>query len=122
MTSRDPLQQEKWNSIINKLAHQFADGDLLNLEAIIYLIGLRELGQGQRKYSKEDKIALMHIAICRLLEPYGYYSFEYVDNEGWPHYKLEKALPQLKPGEQTVLIKEAIISYFEDNAPEFLVN
>lgn len=120
MTSREPLQQQKWEKITSKLSHQFADGDSLNLDAIIYLIGVRELGQGQRKYSKEDKIALMHIAICRLLEPYGYYSFEHFDNDGWPHYKLEKPLPQLKPGEQTILMKEAIISYFEENAPEFL--
>ena len=38
--------------------------------------------------------------------------FDYVDNDGWPHYKLIEKLPNLKPGEQTILMKEAIVNYF----------
>jgi hypothetical protein len=30
----------------------------------------------------------MHIAICRLLEPYGFYEFDF-DEEGWPHYRVK---------------------------------
>ena len=95
-----------------KLSNQFADGDLLDLDAMIYLVGVQELGQYHRRFKKDDKIALMHIAICRLLEPYGYYEFEYFDADGWPHYKLLEALPTLKAGEQSVLMKEALVSYF----------
>jgi len=54
----------------------------------------------------------MHIAICRLLEPYGYYEFDFFDEEGWPHYKIKEELPVLKAGEQTVLMKQAIVDYF----------
>lgn len=54
----------------------------------------------------------MHIAICRLLEPFGYYKFDYEDEEGWPHYNILEHLPPLKAGEQTVLMKEAIVQYF----------
>jgi hypothetical protein len=63
---------------------------------------------------KAEKIQLMHIAICRLLEPYGYYRFDYVDSDGWPHYDLVKPLPVLKAGEQSLLMKEAIVGYFLD--------
>ena len=70
------------------------------------------MGKGPQEFSKDDKVNLMHIAICRLLEPYGYYEFDYTDSDGWPHYNLLKALPNLKAGEQTVLMKEAIIGYF----------
>ena len=54
----------------------------------------------------------MHIAICRLLEPYGYYEFDYFDEQGWPHYTIKEALPNLKAGEQSVLMKDAIVNYF----------
>ena len=54
----------------------------------------------------------MHIAICRLLEPYGFYEFEFFDEEGWPHYKVKEELPPLKAGEQSVLMKDAIVNYF----------
>lgn len=113
--SRDEKLKEQWNLVVKKLSQQFADGDILDLDAIIYLIGVQELGQLHRKFKKDEKLNLMHIAICRLLEPYGYYEFDYFDSEGWPHYKLKEQLPNLKAGEQSVLMKEAIVNYFIDN-------
>ncbi|CAA0151754.1 conserved hypothetical protein [Tenacibaculum maritimum] len=112
MTKNTELR-EKWTLIVNQLSEQFADGDELNVDGIIYLVGVQELGQGHRKFKKDEKVNLMHIAICKLLEPYGYYEFDFFDNDGWPHYKILNELPSLKPGEQSVLIKEAIINYFE---------
>ena len=57
---------------------------------------------------------VLHIAICSLLSPFGYYSYEGHDADGWPHYTLNEKLPPLKPGEQTVLMKEALVLYFEE--------
>jgi len=105
--------KEKWDILVEKLTHQFADGDKLHVDTIIYLVGVQELGQGHKKFKKDEKVNLMHIAICKLLEPYGYYEFDYFDDDGWPHYKMLTELPNLKPGEQTILMKEAIIQYFE---------
>ena len=106
--------KEKWEYIVKKLTNEFSDGEDLNLDGIVYLIGVQELGQVGRRFKKDDKINLMHIAICKLLEPYGYYEFDYVDKDGWPHYKTLNQLPNLKPGAQTVLMQEAIIQYFEN--------
>lgn len=110
--SRDQELKERWELVVSKLSTQFADGDTLDLDAIIYLIGVQELGQLERKFKKDHKLDLMHIAICKLLEPYGYYEFDYVDEDAWPHYKVKAELPNLKAGEQSVLMKEAIVSYF----------
>jgi hypothetical protein len=110
--SRDEQLKQRWGEVEQKLSQQFADGEKLELDAIIYIIGLQELGQIHRKFKKDHKLDLMHIAICRLLEPYGYYEFEYFDDEGWPHYKVVENLPTLKAGEQAVLMKEAIVQYF----------
>ena len=104
--------KEKWNLILDYLTEKFSSDEKLDLESVIFLIGLQELGKTDIKFTKDQKIDLMHIAICRLLEPLGYYKFEYVDSEGWPHYKTMSKLPNLKPGEQSVLMKEAIINYF----------
>ena len=106
--------KDQWNYLVEKLTQQFSDGDVLNLDSIIYLIGVQELGQGKKAFKKDEKINLMHIAICKLLEPYGYYEFDFFDKDGWPHYKIVTDLPNLKPGEQAVLMKEAIIHYFEE--------
>lgn len=113
--SRDQELKERWNILTAKLSAQFADGDSLDLDAIIYLVGVQELGQYHRKYKKDEKLNLMHIAICKLLEPYGYYEFDFFDEDKWPHYKVKASLPPLKAGEQSVLMKEAIVHYFLTN-------
>ena len=110
--ARDIQLKERWDYLVEKLSEKFSDGDLLELDAIIYLVGVQELGQYHRKYKKDDKLDLMHIAICRLLEPYGFYEFSFFDEDGWPHYNVLEERPSLKAGEQTVLMKEAIVSYF----------
>ncbi|MCL9805928.1 hypothetical protein NAT51_10365 [Flavobacterium amniphilum] len=113
--SRDIQLKERWDLLVQKLSDQFSQGEDLDLDAIIYLIGVQELGKFNTTYKKDEKINLMHIAICRLLEPYGYYEFEYFDNDGWPHYTVKAELPPLKAGEQSVLMKEAIVNYFLEN-------
>ena len=110
--SRDEQLKQRWELVTKKLSNQFADGDTLDLDAIIYLIGVQELGQLSKTFRKEQKLDLMHIAICKLLSPYGYYELDFVDEEGWPHYKALESLPHLKAGEQSVLMKEAIVHYF----------
>lgn len=110
--SNEENSKEKWLEIQKKVSDRFGDGETLDVDAIVYLIGVQELGQGYRKFKKDEKINLMHIAVCKLLEPYGYYEFEFFDDDGWPHYKLKENLPPLKAGEQTVLLKQAIIDYF----------
>ena len=72
-----------WDNVVKKISDIFNDGQIIDLEGIIYLIGLQELGL--KKIQKDEKVNIMHIAICTLLEPYGYYEFDYVDKDGWPH-------------------------------------
>jgi hypothetical protein len=110
--SRDIQLKERWEKVVDILSNQFAEGEQLDLDAIIYLIGVQELGKFKRVFAKDEKVNLMHIAICRLLEPYGYYEFDFVDKDGWPHYKVKEELPPLKAGEQTILMKDAIVNYF----------
>jgi hypothetical protein len=113
--SRDIQLKERWEGLVLKLTNQFSQGEDLDLDAIIYLIGVQELGKVHREYKKDEKLNLMHIAICRLLEPYGYYEFDFFDADGWPHYTVKENLPPLKAGEQSVLMKEAIVNYFLEN-------
>lgn len=110
--ARDEELKKQWQEVVTIISKRFADGEQLDLDAIIYIIGLQEKGNINTKYEKDDKINLMHIAICRLLEPFGYYAFDYFDDDGWPHYTILEKLPPLKAGEQSVLMKEAVVQYF----------
>ena len=96
--ARDEELKKQWEEVVILLSNQFADGETLDLDAIIYIIGLQEKGNLNEKYSKDDKLNLMHIAICKVLSAYGYYELDFVDEDGWPHYKAKEALPFLKAG------------------------
>jgi len=113
MVSRDEKLKLQWEEVQQKVSKMFGGGELLDVDAITFIIGVQELGQGYRTFKKDEKLDIMHIAICTLLEPFGYYEFDYFDEQGWPHFKVLDELPYLKPGEQTILMKEAIVMYFE---------
>lgn len=110
--ARDEILKARWDLLVSRLSERFSEGEDLDIDGIIYIIGVQELGQGYRQFKKDEKVNLMHIAICRLLEPLGYYEFDFFDQDGWPHYKVKEELPFLKPGEQSIMIKEAIVNYF----------
>ncbi|MBL7893589.1 MAG: hypothetical protein JNL63_13230 [Bacteroidia bacterium] len=103
--------EEEWNKLLKELAPKFGD---LDLQGIIFLIGVQELGKGYQKFKKDEKLEVMHIAICTLLEPYGHYEFIGRDADGWPHWKVNEKLPPLKPGQQNMLMKQAIVDYFKN--------
>lgn len=101
----------RYNHLIKELEKDFGPG--IDLQVLLFLIGVEELGKGYQNFKKHEKTDLMHVAICTLLEPYGYYEFIGKDEEEWPHFKLVKELPALEEAEQQALMKEAIVEYFE---------
>ena len=112
---RDDLLKTRWTAVKELFSTRFADGDEMDLDGILFLIGIQEAGKGNKRYKKDEKIDVMHVAICTLLIPYGYYEFEGLDEQGWPHFRATATLPNLKPGEQAVLMKEAVVNYALEN-------
>lgn len=110
--SMDLAFEKRWRDLVNGLSKRF-DAGTLDLNAILFLIGVQELGQHARDFKKDEKVALMHIAICVVLMPYGYYKELGRDADGWPHFERVKDLPALGPEEQERLMKEAVLGYFE---------
>ena len=53
--------KEKWNLIVDLLSTKFNDGQILDIEGIIFLIGVQELGKPTLKFSKDQKIDLEHL-------------------------------------------------------------
>jgi len=105
--------QEKWHNVERYFIERF--GKKPDLEAILYLIGINELGDVPTKdFTKEQKQDLMHIATCALLAQSGYYEYDGHDGDGWPHYKLVENPPTESLQKQELMLKQHIIAYFED--------
>ena len=111
-SSRNQELKERWETLISLLTERFSETETIDIEGILYLIGIQELGQIHKRFKKDDNVNIIHIGICSVLEPFGYYEFDYFDDEGCPHFMLVVELPTLKPGEQSVLMKDAVVHYF----------
>jgi len=86
--------------------------EVLDVQTILYIIGLQELGMNHQPLKKEQKVDIIHIGVCSVLLPLGYYQKIGLDNDGWPHFKNIKKLPYDFVGEQQdVFMKKAIIKY-----------
>ena len=104
---------KKWKELQQRIALDF-DSDTPDVKVMLFLIGVQELGKGPQKFSKRQKEELMHIATCKLMSMMGFYELEGLDQDGWPHWKLVKTIPNYALLEQEMLMKSLIISYFEE--------
>lgn len=112
MFKRDLSLERKWNSLLVDLSDLIGKKPK-DLNSVLFLIGVQELGKGNQNFSKEEKQDLMHIGICKVLSLSGYYVLEGLDKEGWPHWKLVKKLPHFDLLEQEKLLKMHVMEYFE---------
>ncbi len=104
--------EKRWRETLLIASKHF--GETLDMQSILFILGLQELNKGYVDLTKDQKIEVMHIATCALLEPYGYYEFKGRDKDGWPHFENIEALPLLTGAEQEEMMKEAIIDYFNN--------
>jgi hypothetical protein len=112
MIKRDLDLERQWYRLLVEL-ERLLEKKPKDLNGVLFIIGLQELGKGAIRFSKEEKQDLMHIAICKVLSLAGYYELEGLDAEGWPHWKLVKKLPHFDLLEQEKLLKMHVLEYFE---------
>jgi hypothetical protein len=112
MFKRDLDLDRKWNALLEDLKDLIGKKPK-DLNGVLFLIGVQELGRGNKNFSKEEKQDLMHIGICKVLSLSGYYVLHGLDEDGWPHWKLVKKLPHFDLLEQEKLLRMHVIEYFE---------
>lgn len=105
--------EQRWANTEAMLVERF--GKLPDMEGILFLIGVNELGKvPRRKFSKDQKQDLMHVAVCTLLSQLGYFVFVGRDEDGWPHF--DEVMPVNISGieDQEHILKECVIRYFDN--------
>lgn len=102
-----------WLTLQERTAGQFGM-EKPDIKVMLFLIGVQELGKGPLKFSKRQKEELMHIATCKLFSAMGFYELVGLDQDGWPHWKLVKPIPNYTLLEQELIIKSLILDYFKE--------
>jgi hypothetical protein len=112
MYRKDLDLERNWASLLDTV-EKLVGKRPKDLNSLLFIIGVQELGKGNRTFSKEEKQDLMHIAICKVLSYAGYYELEGIDADGWPHWKLIDKLPHFDLLEQEKLLKMLVVEYFQ---------
>jgi hypothetical protein len=105
--------KQRWQILEAELLERF--GKIPDLNAILLLIGVQEVKNTMKEYTKEEKQDAMHIAVCTLLSQSGYYELEGYDVDGWPHFKQLKELPPNNLIEQENFLKDHVLIYFQQH-------
>ena len=112
MFKKDLDLEKRWGKLLEGIRDLIGKKPS-DLNGTLFLIGVQELGQGFKHFSKEQKQDLIHIAICKVLSQSGFYELDFIDQEGWPHWKSVKDLPHLDILDQEKLLKLHVLEYFE---------
>ncbi|RDB03725.1 hypothetical protein [Runella aurantiaca] len=118
MTNVDEQLVEEWEELLNVLEKVLGKRPA-DLNGVLFLIGVQELGKGPITFTKEQKQDLMHIAICKVLSLSGFYELEGLDKDGWPHWRVVEKLPHFSLISQETLLKMHVIRYFKEELEFF---
>ena len=102
-----------WDRLLSLSKDRF--GQAMKVEGLLLMIGLQEVQQTElfdRSIPKERKMDLMHVGMCAVLEPAGYYVRQPQDADGWPHWDLVQPLPHMDILQQGRLLRYALVRYF----------
>ena len=105
--------QARWWKLEEKLLERF--GKKPDMESILFLIGIQEVGGVGHSFTKEQKQDLMHVAVCTILIPGGFYELEGWDEDNWPHFTQTKELPPMEFMQQENFMKDHVLFYFSQN-------
>lgn len=123
MDNKEQWEEDfNWLKVRHYIKDTFKKEKLPDLNAILLVIGINELGEIRTKWSKEEKQDLMHIAVCKLLSFDGIYGFKGLDADGWPHYEILQPIATKGVKEQGELLKQKIVQYFNILESETLKN
>ncbi|MEZ4900308.1 MAG: hypothetical protein R2822_00300 [Spirosomataceae bacterium] len=110
--------ENEWNELLDLLEKTLSKRPT-DLNSVLFLVGIQELGKGPMIFTKEQKQDLMHIATCKVLSLSGFYELEGLDKEGWPHWKLIEKLPHFSLISQETLLKIHVVRYFKEELSFF---
>jgi hypothetical protein len=105
-----------WNDLCAHLGRQF-DIDV-DLNGVLFLVGIRERGQAFQQYSKEEKMNLINLGSCTLYQEMGLVEKTGTDEEGWPLFRQKTLAPTIAEERKNKVLQDCAVRYFKRIYPE----
>lgn len=102
---------QNWPELCDRLESMF--GLKVDLNGVLYLVGIRERGLTLGEYSKEEKFSLINLGSCTLYQEMGLTEKTGTDQEGWPLFRQKAVLPEYTEERKQKILEDCAVLYFK---------
>lgn len=101
---------QNWNELCDRLGDMF--GMDVDLNGVLYLIGVRERGWILRKFTKYEKWSLINLGSCILYKEIGMVEDLGTDRDGWPMFREKTVLTNWTEERKQKTLQDCALRYF----------
>ncbi len=110
MTNTNNFDRVGWAKLKEVFKQSY--GEYPSVISLLFLIGLEHVPSAESSLTKEEKQEVIHVGLCTLLQKEGLYAFDYLDDDGWPHFQSTELAKELDIEKQENYLKQLLIDYF----------
>ena len=105
-----------WKELCDHLGKQFNID--IDLNGVLFLVGIRERGLSFQRFSKDEKMSLIHLGSCTLYQEMGLIEKTGTDKDGWPIFAQKALAPTIAEERKHKVLQDCAVRYFQKIYPE----
>lgn len=102
---------ENWDELCDYLADKF--GIEVDLNVVLFLVGVRERGLIFQQFTKEEKLSLINLGSCVLFKEMGLVEERGIDSDGWPVFRQKSVVSGISEARKKKTLQECAVCYFK---------
>jgi hypothetical protein len=99
-----------WNELCLHLGKQFNID--IDLNGVLFLVGIRERGLTLQPFTKDEKMSLINLGSCTLYQEMGLVEKTGTDEEGWPVFRQKALAPSIPEDRKNKVLQDCALRYF----------
>ncbi len=105
------MKFSNWADLCAHLGTQF--NIEIDLNGVLFLVGIRERGLSFQPFSKEEKLSLINLGSCTLFLEMGLVEKTGTDADGWPIFSQKALAPTVPEERKHKVLQDCAARYFE---------
>lgn len=101
---------ETWIELCEHLSKMF--GMQVDLNGVLFLVGIRERGLTFQQFTKEEKLNLINLGSCTLYKEMGLTEITGYDADGWPQFRQKALSPEIPEERKQKTLQDCALRYF----------
>jgi len=102
---------ENWKDLCETLNDLFEIE--VDLNGVLFLVGMRERGLSFQTFTKEEKLTLINLGSCTLYLEMGLVTRSGTDHQGWPVFHQNTLAPVISEERKLKTLQDCAIRYFK---------